>query len=458
MTGKGLIGRGGAVLAVLALAAGGIAAQAWARGRQSAPILAKPEQRAREAMALRIYKRPELQEQLRIAKTQFAASPLAQIPDGRATIDRASEALALSAAYYAANSDTTRPFIFWGTNAAHSWMGLKVPSSGYGLDAPDNIYRSAAFDGDGRYVVRGTVHGTGPAQQSFVVYRGLPGVTKTMNAEGHMDEIAGIASEALVRDAQGNYTLTIDADPAGDRKNHLQVPRDLKGMHLMIRDSLADWDEELPVALTIERLDTPSAAPAARSEDEMTRIAVNALAGNVPFWLNWFESYVYAKPLNQIPAPWKRVQGWGMTQQGRFALGQGEAWVVTLDPLGARFFDFQISDPWTKAVEYVSRTGSFNTSQAAVNADGTITLVASPVDPGVHNWLDTSGLLAGTFQVRWQGLPASVTSGESAVRKVEMVPLADLASHLPQGMRMVDKAGRARQLAEREKSYARRLR
>jgi hypothetical protein len=458
MAKKGRIGRGGAVLAVLALAAAGFAAQTWARSRDNAPILAKPGQREREAQALRIYQRPELQEQLRIAKAQFAASALAQIPDGKATIDRASEALAISAAYYAANSDTMHPFIFWGTNAAHEWMGLDVPSSGYGLDAPDNIYRSAAFDGDGRYVVRGKVHGTGPAQQSFVVYRGLPGVTRTMNNEGHMDEIAGIASEAIVRDTQGNYTLTIDAEPANGRANHLQVPRDLKGMHLMIRDSLNDWDKELPVDLTIERLDAPATPPPPRSEDELTAIAVSALAGNVPFWLNWFESYVYAKPLNDIPTPWKRVQGWGMTQQGRFALKEGEAWVVTLDPLGARFFDFQISDPWTKAVEYVSRTGSFNTSQAAKNADGTITLVASPVDPGVHNWLDTSGLKSGTFQVRWQGLPASVTSGEGAVRKVEVVPLADLAKHLPEGMRMVDKAGRAAQLAQREKSYANRLR
>jgi len=455
MSKSGLIRRGGAVLAMLALAAAGFAAQAWARNRDSSPILAKPEQRNREAMALRIFASAEFQAELNNAKELFAQSPLAQMPDAKTTIDRASEALSLGAAYYAANSDTTRPFIFWGTNAAHEWMGHNVPSSGYGLDSPDNVYRSATFDGADRYVVRGTVRGTGPAQQSFVVYRGLPGVTKSINAEGHMDEIAGIASENIVRDANGNYTLTIDADPANGRANHLQVPRDLPGMHLLVRDSLADWSRELPVELTIERLDSHPAA--ARSEKELTALAVEALKGNVPFWLHWYESYVHAKPLNQVPTPWKRVQGWGMTQQGRFSLGEGEAWVVTLDPLGAKFFDFQISDPWTKAVEYVSRTGSFNSSQVVKNPDGTITLVASPVDPGVHNWLDTSGLKSGTFQVRWQGLPASVTSGEGAARKVDVVPLADLAKYLPEGTRMIDKAGRAAQLAEREKSYANRL-
>jgi hypothetical protein len=458
MAKSGFMGRGGAVLAVIALAAAGFVAQAWARGRDSAPILAKTEQREREATALRIYNTPELQEQLRIAKSLFAASPLAQNPDAKATIDRASEALALSAAYHAANSDAVRPFIFWGTNAAHSWMGLDVPSSGYGLDSPDNIYRSATIDGSGKYIVRGTVHGKPPAQETFVVYRGLPGVPGSMNSEGHMDELAGISTDTMVTDAKGNFTFTIDAEPANGRVNHMQVPRELNGMMIVVRDSLADWSRELPYELTIERIDKPDPMPAPHSEKDMIDTAVNALSFNVPFWLNWFENYVHAKPLNDIPAPWKRVQGWGMTQQGRFSLQPGEAWVITVDPRGARFFDFQISDPWTKAVEYVAKTGSFNGSQVDMNPDGTITLVASPVDPGVHNWLDTMGLHSGTFQVRWQGLPASVTSGEGAVRKVEVVPLADLAEHLPQGMRMVDSKGRAAQLADREKTYANRLR
>lgn len=452
-----MIARGGALVAALALVAGGLAAQAWARGRGHSPILAKPQQRDREALALRIYKSAALQAQLKKAKAQFAQSPLAEAPDAKATIDRASEALALSAAYYAANSDSARPFIFWGTNAAHRWMGHSVPSSGYGLDAPDNIYRSATFDGAGRYVVRGTVHGPGPAQQTFVVYRGLPGVTRTMNAEGHMDEIAGIASDNIVRDAGGNFVITIDAEPANGRTNHLQVPRELSGMHLMIRDSLADWERELPVELTIERLDMPSPAPSPRSQDEMVATAVHALSGNVPFWLNWFESYVYAKPLNQIPQPWKRVQGWGMTQQGRFSFAQDEAWLITLDPLGAKFFDMQISDPWTKAVEYVSRTGSFNASQALANADGTITMVAAPRDPGLHNWLDTGGLTSGTFQARWQSMPAGHT-GQGAVREARVVKLRDLPGLLPPGTRFVTPKERAAQLSARKKSYANRLR
>ena len=449
---------GGTVAAALGLVAVALGAKARTRRKEEPPVLAKPEQHEREATALRIYNSGKFQGEMAKAKALFARSPLVSVPGARETIDRASESLGFSAALYAANHDAVQPYIMWGTHCGHRWMGHTVLSCGYGLDSPDNVYRSATFDGAGRYLIRGTVHGVGPAQLSIVVYRGIPGVPGSMNAEGHMDELAGIASETIVRDAQGNFTITIDSDPANGRANHLQVPREESALHLMVRDSLADWSRQLPIELTIERLDPPSPAPAPRTLGEMADLAGEILGYSIPFWLNWFETYVYAKPLNDVPTPWKRVQGWGMTQQGRFALKEGEAWVVTVDPLDAKFFDFQISDPWTKAVEYVSRTGSFNSSQAVANSDGTLTLVASPVDPGVHNWLDTMGLLAGTYQVRWQGLPASVTSGEGSVRNVEVVRLEELAAHVPAAMLKVTPRERKAQLAGRARGYANRLR
>ncbi len=456
MAGNRFLQRGGAVLAAMAVSAVAYAAYATARAIKDPPILAKPEQREREETALTIYRSAQLQAELAEVKQRFAASPLAQSTSGRSTIDRATEALAYHAALYAANYDTVHPYILWGTNAAHDWMGLKVPSSAYGLDSPDNIYRHATLDGAGRYVIRGTMHKVGPTQQTFVVYRTIPGVTQTMNAEGHMDEIAGIKSEDVFFDARGNFTVTVDADPANGRPNHLQVPADEPGLHLMVRDSLADWSRELPYELTIERVDAP-AHDQPRSEAEMTRHATEILSSYSRFWLNWFETYVHAKPLNEIVQPWKRVQGWGMTQQGRFAFADDEAWVITLDPLDARFFDIQISDPWTKAVEYVHRTGSFNGSQPVANGDGTVTFVVSPRDPGVHNWLDTSGLTAGTFQVRWQAMQPG-TTGEGAVRDAKVVKFKDLRTHLPEDTRFVTKKERAAQLRKREDSYASRLR
>ncbi len=456
MAGNQFLRRGGTFLAALAVSAFAYAAYATAKATQGPPILAKPEQREREAIALTIYHSAELQAELAEVKARFGASTLAETTAGRSTINRATEALAYQAALYAANFDTVRPYILWGTNAAHEWMGLKVPSSGYGLDSPDNIYRHATLDGAGRYEIRGTMHKVGPTQQTFVIYRTIPGVTQTMNAEGHMDELAGIKSEDVFFDARGNFTITVDADPAHGRPNHLQVPADEPALHLMVRDSLADWAQELPFELEIERLDAPAQVQP-RSEADMIRHATQILSAYSRFWLNWFETYVHAKPLNEIVHPWKRVQGWGMTQQGRFAFADDEVWIITLDMLDAKFFDIQISDPWTKAVEYVHRTGSFNGSQPIANDDGTVTFVVSPRDPGVNNWLDTSGLTSGTFQVRWQAM-APGSNGEGAVRNTKIVKFKDLRDHLPEGTRFLTPKERAAQLLKRADSYARRLR
>jgi hypothetical protein len=422
----------------------------------STPILAKPQQIERERTAIRLLARPEVEAQVARARELFAASPIAQSESARSTIEPAVDNLAFQACLYAANFDTVDPFILWGTNAAHSWFGLDVPASGYGLDAPDNTYRHATLDGSARYRIRGELVGTGPSQQTFVVYRTIPGVTQTMNAEGHMDEVAGIKSEALVRDADGGFTITVDADPADGRDNHLQVDADLDGLHLMIRDSMADWDVELPVELSIERLDPP-AGHEPKGDDEMAEHAASIMASYVPYWINWYETYLGGKPLNEVPQPWMRVQGWGMTQQGRFELAPDQAWVLTFDPLDAAFFDLQISDPWSRTVRYVDRTGSFNANQAERNADGTLTLVLAATDPGVHNWLDSESLSVGTFQVRWQSLPEGST-GEGAVRSVELVPIAELEARLPEGTRFVTPAERAEQQRVRAESYARRLR
>ena len=420
------------------------------------PILAQPQQIELEKAALRLLASDPVQSAIASVKELYANDPIGKTHSGRATLGRYAENLAYQAALYAADFDTVNPFILWSTNAGHSWHGINVPTSGYGLDSPDNIYRHATFDGAARYEIRGSIEGEGPAQQTFVIYTSIPGVTQTMNADGHMMEVAGIKSETLVREADGSFVVTMDADPANGRTNHMQVPADNNSLHLMIRDSLADWTKQRPVRLSIERID---AAPdqAGRSETEKAAHAAQILQSYAPYWANWVRSYLGGKPINEVVEPWMRQTGWGMTQQGRFCLGADEAWVITLNPLDAQYFNIQISDPWAKAVQYVNRTGSFNQNQADVCKDGTITLVASPQDPGVFNWLDTAGLSEGTFQARWQSLPDSVTSGKDAVVSVKVVKMGELGAHLPEGTRRVSAQERALQQELRAASYANRL-
>jgi hypothetical protein len=108
-------------------------------------------------------------------------------------------------------------------------------------------------------------------------------------------------------------------------------------------------------------------------------------------------------------------------------------------------------------MEYISATGCINHAQAARNDDGTYTLVISPVDPGVHNWVDTEHLNSGEMLIRWQALPHPPKEENPSIAKSRLVKLAQLGGVLPPGTRMVDVRERRRQIDERERAFTRRI-
>jgi hypothetical protein len=130
--------------------------------------------------------------------------------------------------------------------------------------------------------------------------------------------------------------------------------------------------------------------------------------------------------------------------------------VVRLEQRQAAYLGFQLADVWGQAAPYVWESGSLTQTQARPDPDGAFTYVVSVPDPGVHNWLDPSGLHSGTFCTRWQGLAAGVPL-EDAVREVKVVKLKDLKAALPAGTPWTTPAERKAELAARAASYARRL-
>ena len=177
----------------------------------------------------------------------------------------------------------------------------------------------------------------------------------------------------------------------------------------------------------------------------------------VPFWAEYNNALIYSRPVNTVATPRRRGGGWGFAISGHFKLTQEQAMLVTLDPKGASYLGFQLADPWGVGLEYVSQSGSLSAAQARPNSDGTISYVISLQDPGYHNWLDTSGLEQGIFAIRWQDVPADVTSAEGLVLNAEVIPLSELAESLPAEAAEITPAERARQQEARRLSFERRL-
>jgi hypothetical protein len=157
---------------------------------------------------------------------------------------------------------------------------------------------------------------------------------------------------------------------------------------------------------------------------------------------------------NGLTSPKIREGGrWGLSSSGHFLLADDEALVLTLDPIGAEYLAAQLASGWLSSLDYLHHTASLNLSQVTPNADGTVTLVVAPKDPGAANWLVTTGLHEGTLFVRWQKPPKLLDSQAQGVRSVRLVKVADLEPALPR----LSPAERQLRLSERAAAYARRF-
>jgi hypothetical protein len=108
-----------------------------------------------------------------------------------------------------------------------------------------------------------------------------------------------------------------------------------------------------------------------------------------------------------------------------------------------------VTDDWTVTKDYWNEQTSLNISQTTPNDDGTYTIVVSPTDPGVANWVSTGGLHQGTLSIRFQVLQ----DGTSPTVGSQLVTLDELGDVLPPETTYVGAADRAAQLAARKNGF-----
>ena len=143
-----------------------------------------------------------------------------------------------------------------------------------------------------------------------------------------------------------------------------------------------------------------------------------------------------------------------LQSNGYFQLADDEALILTIDPAGAGFFTVPVYDDWTITGDYWNEQTSLNNDQSVANGDGTYTMVVSPTDPLVRNWVSTGGLNQGIISMRFQNLDPD--SPDTPTVGSQVVKIADLADYLPAGTALVTPEQRATQLAVRKKGFDKR--
>jgi hypothetical protein len=428
------------------------AAPAWA----PEPILASAEQDAAEELLLALLEHPDVKAIKAGLRAQLASTEIGRTRDGAATIDHAVECLSNSLILKEVATYRTTPAILWTTeDSPREWRGRKIGCVGTAGDNPDNIYRMAVVQGAERWEFSGRFPAKNRASQFIVqLGPGEPGFApKLAGSKPEAVEVLGVFTDrnlAVAPDGSWRFTVGGPAGAPGNAAQHVVKPPGPIGVGF--RDSMADWRQE-GARLALRRLD--DGPTRAYDPEELRRRVVGRMGDYVRDWADFPNHWFGGLKPNTYAGPMGREGAWGFVAGLRFSLAEDEALAVTISPGNASYTGFQVVDPWTMASDAQTNLTSLNLSQTTADQDGNFTYVIAPSDPGVANWLDTTGLRDGFGVIRWQGTPTGATK-DGLLRSFRVIKLAD-AIKLP-GVALTTPARRQAQIARRAQEWVGRLR
>ncbi|WP_101760369.1 hypothetical protein [Oceanicoccus sp. KOV_DT_Chl] len=400
------------------------------------------QQRQHERYAVELFNTPELikvRQQvhdywLDLAKPSAVAA---------SCFDAAFEEVMFAAVIWALNQDPLYPKVITITRLAHALDEIQIPGSRWGIDNPDSVYRVIPISGDHRYQIHGRVAKRRLLENYFTLW------------DKDMRTVGLLSGKDLVVDADGFFTITVDADEAGSRPNHIQT--DHTAHEFYIRDVIADWQLDRPNELRVERVGAAEREPRSRQQDiQLASEYMQKWATNTTRWNN--------QAMNRAPNDFSftidRDTDGALRNQvyimGHFVLpSHDHVIVLDIDMGGAEYFIAPITNLWGTSNEIVERNGCLNQAQSIANADGSYQFVLALHDPGVANWLDPSDMTEGILTLRWAEF-VNDQAGESLGVKSRLLTITEFNNERA-GQPVFTLEQRQQQLVARAASYQWRL-
>ena len=313
-----------------------------------------------------------------------------------------------------------------------------------GLDNPDAIYFSAFLTEGASYVVSGR-RGT-TADLSFQI------MAATYSSMGAPDTLAAFDDRSLDIGDDGSFEWRFGPDVDGTALR--------KGSTLIVREVYSDWNLESRGTLRIQRLDTAGVPRPPVSVDRIDKrygVAAKMLTGRIETWFAFPEWFTYKEPVNTLTVP-AATPGGLSTQYssiGHYALADDEALLVEVPASDAAYQAIQVGSKWYVSTDYEHHQTSLTRAQSLVASDGLIRYVVSERNPGVANWLETTGHAAGVMMLRWQRVTRPLDASDGP--RVSVVPFASLASLASLDDQRVTAAEYAARIEARQTGIARRM-
>ena len=296
--------------------------------------------------------------------------------------------------------DRDHPFLQSGTG----------PFTKMGLDNPDTLYFGTRVLAGQEYVVTGRRGNT--TDLSFQLLGGEYTDRNVPDSETAFDD------RKLDIAADGSFEWRFT--PAANAQ-------------LVIREVYNDWAAQRGY-IAIARTDTAGTAPpplTAELIEKRWAVAGKQLVQRVKTWLQFPQWFYTNLPVNTMVAP--RLTPGGLATQyssaGHFDLTPEQALVITVPVSDAPYFGFQLGSLWYISLDYINHQTSLNGTQAQADPDGKIRIVVAERNPGVTNWVETTGHRKGFLQFRWQRVSRALTEADGPT--VEVVVVAAVGDRLP---------------------------
>jgi hypothetical protein len=328
--------------------------------------------------------------------------------------------------YAIGHTDPERPMLFRSSDPVYQWGGPNA----------DQVARRAPITGTGSYRLRGSMGSC----EEFVLQ-----VKTGSRQSGGADVALEISASQLGLRPGDDIDIALSRDEQPGR----WLPLDPDASFLHLRDYYFAWEAGEPATFVLERVDIPTGPPPRFTADALQALlggAAHEVEHSIDFWNRYQVNLRGKHGVNAFSEPAGVARGVQdvLYSHAFVALARDEAMVVAFDADPEDMWDVQLyARHWYEALDFRHRVTSTNHRDATRSADGRVHVVITATDPGRANWLDTEGRDEVLATIRWwhPRTPPQVSS--------EVVPLAQVAEHLPADLPRVDPAARGEQIRNR---------